>query len=83
MGLTAAQTACESLCSTGYLAATLDSCVADCTVSGWVVAAAGAICVVTCGEREWKDTGTGRCRYCTEAGGMMQFCIKCTGLNIC
>lgn len=41
------------------------------------------MCVESCGENQWEDTTTHQCKYCSDAGGMMQFCIRCDAANSC
>ena len=74
---------CEFICSAGYLAATLDSCVTNCWDSFWLIGPEGHNCVAACGVNQWEDTTSHECKYCSAAGGMMNYCIRCDGANSC
>ena len=41
------------------------------------------MCVKTCNLEEWLDTATGKCKYCSAAGGLMYYCTECNSTNSC
>ena len=81
MGLATDSLSCVSYCTTGYLALTLDKCIADCSTINAYAAAATKMCVTVCNNEEWLDTSNNKCRYCAEAGGFMEYCTECNATN--